>query len=145
LSSIFAILTASCSLKCSPGSAIIDYVSFFLMTSRFRKLVLQIIVAILGIWLATELIDGVEFTGSLKTLCYAGLILGFINFFIKPILNLITLPLRMITFGLFSLVINMGIVWLIEIIFPQLEISGIYPLFWTTITVWALSLIASRI
>ena len=115
------------------------------MTSRFRKLVLQIIVAILGIWLATELIDGVEFTGSLKTLCYAGLILGFINFFIKPILNLITLPLRMITFGLFSLVINMGIVWLIEIIFPQLEISGIYPLFWTTITVWALSLIASRI
>jgi putative membrane protein len=132
-------------LKYFPGSAIIDYIGFLLMTSRFRKLIFQIIVAILGIWLATELIDGVEFTGSLRTLCYAGLILGFINFFIKPILNLITLPLRMITFGLFSLVINMGIVWLIEIIFPQLEISGIYPLFWTTITVWALSLIASRI
>lgn len=115
------------------------------MISRFRKLVLQVIVAILGIWLATELVSGVEFTGSLKILFYAGLILGFINFFIKPILNLVTLPLRIITFGLFSLVINMGIVWLIEIVFPQLEISGIYPLFWTTVLIWALSLIASRV
>lgn len=132
-------------MKCFPDSATIDYVSFFLMISRFRKLVLQVIVAILGIWLATELVSGVEFTGSLKILFYAGLILGFINFFIKPILNLVTLPLRIITFGLFSLVINMGIVWLIEIVFPQLEISGIYPLFWTTVLIWALSLIASRV
>ena len=120
-------------------------ISLFLMTSRFRKLIFQIIAALLGIWLAIELVNGVEFTGSLKILCYAGLILGFINFFIKPILNLITLPLRIITFGLFSLVINMGIIWLIEIIFPQLEISGLYPLFWTTVIIWALSLIASRI
>ena len=115
------------------------------MTSKLRKLIFQIIVGILGIWLATQLISGIAFTGSLKILCYAGLILGLINFFIKPILNLITLPLRVITFGLFSLVINMGIVWVIEILFPQLEISGIYPLFWTAIIVWALSLIASRI
>lgn len=114
------------------------------MTVKFRKLILQIIVGILGIWLATELVAGVVFTGPIKTLLIAGLILGLINFFIKPILNLITLPLRILTFGLFSLVINVGIVWLIEILFP-LDIAGLYPLFWTTIIVWALSLIASRI
>ena len=116
------------------------------MTVKFRRLILQIIAGVAGIWLATELIaEGVEFTGSFYTLCYAGLILGLINFFIKPILNLVTLPLRIITFGLFSLVINIGIVWVIEITFPELTIAGLYPLFWTTIIIWALSLIASRI
>ena len=114
------------------------------MTAKFRKLILQIIVGILGIWLATELIDGVTFTGTIKALIIAGSILGFINFFVKPILNLITLPLRIITFGLFSLAINMGIIWLIEVLSP-LDITGIYFLFWTTITVWVLSLIASRV
>ena len=116
------------------------------MTAKFRKLILQIIAGIAGIWLATELIsEGVVFTGSVKTLLLAGLILGLINFFIKPILNLVTLPLRIITFGLFSLVINMGIVWIIEVFFEEFSVAGLYPLFWTTIIVWALSLIASRI
>ena len=115
------------------------------MTGKFRKLILQVIAGVAGIWLAWQLIVGVEFTGTIRNLLIAGLILGLINFFIKPILNLVTLPLRIITFGLFSLVINMGIVWLIEIIFPQLSIAGIYPLFWTTIMIWALSLIAGRI
>ena len=115
------------------------------MAVKFRKLILQIIAGILGIWLASQLLADVAFTGPRQILCYAGIILGLINFFVKPILNLITLPLRIITFGLFSLLINMGIVWLIEIFFPQLNITGLYPLFWTTIIVWALSLIASRI
>ena len=99
------------------------------MTSKFRKLILQIIAGILGIWLASQLINGVEFTDTFRTLCYAGLILGLINFFIKPVLNLITLPLRILTFGLFSLLINMGIVWAIEIFFEELSIAGLYPLF----------------
>ena len=121
-------------------------IDYFFMTVKFRKLILQIIAGILGIWLASELIPtGVEFTGSVKTLCYAGLLLGLINFFIKPVLNLITLPIRIITFGLFSLVINMGIIWVIDVIFPEIVIEGLLPLFWATITVWILSLIASRI
>jgi len=115
------------------------------MTSRFRKLILQIIAGIVGIWLASELVKGFVFTGSFKTFFYAGLLLGFINFFIKPILNLITLPLRIITFGLFALIINMGIIWFIDVFFLEIEIARPYPLFLATITVWITSLIASRI
>lgn len=115
------------------------------MTAKFRKLILQIIAGTVGIWLAQELIAGVVFTGSIKTLVLVGLILGLINFFIKPILNLITLPLRVISFGLFSLVINMGIVWIVDVFSPELIIPGLYPLFWTAIIIWVFSLIASRI
>jgi putative membrane protein len=114
------------------------------MTGKLRKLLFQIIAGIIAIWLASQLVNGVELETA-KTLYLAGLFLGLINFFIKPILKLITLPLRIITFGFFTLVINIGIVWSIKIIFPHLIIDGLVPLFWTTITVWIISSIAHRL
>ena len=114
------------------------------MTVLLRNLFLQIITGILGLWLAAEFVSGVEITNSWSTLLWAGLILGLINFFIKPILNLIALPLRIITLGLFSLVINMGIIWLVDIIFLELIISGIAALFYATLIVWALSILIPK-
>jgi len=104
-------------------------------------LFLQIAAGILGIFLAQRYAPGVEFIGNWQTLVLAGVILGLINFFIKPILKTITLPLRILTFGLFGLVINMGIVWLVDIIFPELIIPGFVALFWTSLIVWGISFI----
>lgn len=106
-----------------------------------QKLLAQLIIGIAGIWLASRFVPGVSFAGDWKTLIIAGVILGLINSFIKPILKSIALPIRIISLGLFSLVINMGIIWLIDIFFKELVISGILPLFWTSIIIWALSLI----
>ncbi len=103
------------------------------------KLFFQIIAGILSIWLAVKFVPGVEFVGEIKYLIIAGAILGLINFFIKPILNLLTMPLRILTLGLFSLIINMALVWVIDIVFPELIISGLIPLFWTTLIVWGVS------
>jgi putative membrane protein len=104
------------------------------------RLIVQIGAGILGIWLATQFVPGVEFIGPVKSLLIAGTILGLINFFIKPILKVITLPLRILILGLFSLVINMGMIWVVDILFVELVITGLIPLFWTTIIVWGLSL-----
>ena len=103
------------------------------------KLIFQIIAGILSFWLAIKFVPGVEFVGDIKYLLLAGCVLGLINFFIKPILKVITLPLRILTFGLFSLVINMVIVWAIDVIFSELIIDGLFPLFWASIIVWLLS------
>lgn len=110
------------------------------------SLILQIGAGILGLWLAAKFVPGVEFTGKIQILLLAGSILGLINFFIKPVLKKITLPLRILTLGLFSLIINMGIVWLVaDVLFPaELEIHGILPLFWTTIIIWVLNIILSK-
>ncbi len=105
------------------------------------SLFLQMVAGILGIFLAQRYVPGVEFIGPWQTLVLAGVILGLINFFIKPILKIITLPLRILTFGLFSLIINMLMVWLVDIIFPELIIPGIIPLFWTSLIVWGISFI----
>lgn len=105
------------------------------------KLPLYIISAGVGLFLAAKLVPGVDFFGSYLMLISVGIILGLANFFIKPILKAISLPIRILTLGLFGLVINMGLVWLIaDVIFADvLEISGIIPLFWTTIIIWILS------
>ncbi len=99
----------------------------------------QIIAGILGIFLAAKIIPGVAFTGDWKALAIAGAVLGLLNFFIKPILKIITLPLKILTFGLFGLVVNMLIIWVVDIIFPELVIPGIIPLFLVSLIVWILS------
>lgn len=102
------------------------------------NLFLEIVAGILSIFLAQRYLSGVEFTGNWQTLVLAGAILGLLNFFLKPILKLITWPLKILTFGFFSLAINILMVWIVDIIFPELVISGLIPLFWTSLIVWAL-------
>ena len=75
------------------------------------SLLIKIIAGILGLWLAVRFVPDVEFTGTLQSLAIAGAALGIINALIKPLLRMITLPLRIITLGLFGLVINLAIVW----------------------------------
>lgn len=106
------------------------------------NLILQIFSGIAGLWLAKQFIDGVVFEGPIYILLLAGLILGLINFFIKPILKLLTLPIRLLTFGLFGLVMDMIIIWGVSILFVDyLDFKGIMPLFWTTIIIWGSSIV----
>ncbi|MFQ6050025.1 MAG: phage holin family protein, partial [Candidatus Paceibacterales bacterium] len=72
-------------------------------------------------------------------LILVGAILGLINFFIKPILDKITLPLKILTLGVFSLIINMAIIWFVDIFFRELQVSGLLALFFSTIIVWGIS------
>src|SRR3989338_5945341 len=106
-----------------------------------RNFFTKIVSGVLGLWVAVNFVPGVDFTGSLKSLAIAGVLLGLVNFFIKPILKIVTLPIRMLTLGLFGLIINMAMVWAIDIFYPELVIVGIMPLLWTTLIIWGLSII----
>ena len=106
-----------------------------------KRLISQILAGILGLYLAQRFIPDVQFSGNWQFLVLAGMVLGLINFFIKPILKIITLPLRIFTFGLFSLVINIGMIWLVTRFFPQLKISTILAFFLTSVIIWGLNLI----
>jgi putative membrane protein len=103
----------------------------------------QIIGGVAGIALASYLVPGVHYDGNFITLLLIGLILGILNFFIKPVLEVITFPLRLLTLNLFSIVIMMGLVWIADVLFvpPYFEIIGISALFWTALIVWFMSII----
>ncbi len=104
------------------------------------KLLFHIISGALGLFLASKFVPGVQFNGSYQMLLIIGGILGLINFFIKPILKAVSLPIRILTLGIFGLIINMALIWLVEILFPtELEISGLLPLFLTTLIIWVLN------
>jgi len=108
----------------------------------------QLIVAFLSLFLAVLLVPGVAVNGGsgeqIKILILAGLALGITNHFLRPIVEMIGFPLRMLTFGLFGLLVNMLMVWLIDILFPQLIILGFWPLFWTGLLVWLLGSIVRK-
>ena len=117
-----------------------------------EKLFWRIVAGILGIFLAIKFVPGVslevlpdssffgiKLTQFWQILFLVGGILGLINFFIKPILDKITLPLKILTFGLFSLILNMVIIWILDILFLEFQILGFIPLFWTTIIVWLIN------
>jgi putative membrane protein len=122
-----------------------------------EKLFWRILSGILGIFLAVKFVPGVslevlpessffgiKLTQFWQILILVGGILGLINFFIKPILDKITLPLKILTFGLFSLIINMVIIWILDILFLEFQILGIISLFWTTIIVWLINFLLPR-
>ena len=111
------------------------------------------IAGILGIFLAVKFISGVslmvvpgkssffgiELTSVWEILILVGAVLGLVNFFIKPILKFITTPIRIITFGIATLLINIFLIWLVDIFFPEFIINGLVPLFWTSLIIWAVN------
>jgi putative membrane protein len=103
------------------------------------KLVYHILAGTLGIWLATG-IPGVTFTGPLQSLALAGLVLGVINYAVKPILDFLTFPLKILTFGIFSIFLNMAIVWLVDVLILD-KIFTLWPLFLATLIISVLNII----
>jgi putative membrane protein len=108
-----------------------------------------IIASILGLYLATLFVPGVYIDGSggqiWKSLALAGLVLGFLHIFIKPIIDLITLPLRILTLGLVGLVINIAMVEIVDILFPSIHIKGFVALLFASLIIFAIDLIISFI
>lgn len=107
-----------------------------------RKFALHIFACILGIWLATG-IPGVVFTGDIATLALAGFTLGVINFTVKPILDILTLPLKIITLGLFALFLNIAIIWVVDVLILG-KIFTLGSLLATTVIIWILNIILIR-
>jgi len=108
------------------------------------RFILQIITNGLAIFLAAYLVPGFAFEGDILTLAIAGLILGLINAFVKPILKLVSFPLLILSLGLFSLVINMALLWLLEYFVTELTITGLWSYFWGSLIISLVNLIFSR-
>lgn len=122
-----------------------------------KRLLSQITSAGLGLWLATLFVPGVRvlvlpdsnffgipLTAQWQFLIFLGIIIGLLNFFVKPILNTITFPLRIITLGLSSFIINMALLWIVDYIFEELRAPFLFPLLWTTFIIWVLNLILGK-
>jgi putative membrane protein len=89
---------------------------------------LRAAITALGLWVASEIFDGLHFASPTKLLV-AAVLLGVVNAFVRPLAFILTLPLTVLSLGLFLLVLNAAMVGLVAWMVPGFEISG----FWTAV------------
>ncbi len=78
----------------------------------------------LPLWVASYMFRGVTFD-SVETLIISGLLLGLVNAVIKPLIVVLTLPITLITLGLFIIVINTAILFLVQWLVPGFRIADL--------------------
>jgi putative membrane protein len=108
------------------------------------RLALAIVINAAALWVANALFSGVRIHGWWAYIIGAA-VLAIANAVIKPILTLITLPLIILTLGLFLLVINIAMVALAEWIAPNFSIDGFGSYVGTVVIVWLVNWIGYAI
>jgi putative membrane protein len=105
------------------------------------RVILAIAINVLALWVANVLWDSVDIHGFWAYVIGA-VVLGIANAVIKPILALLTLPLIVLTLGLFYLVINIAMVALAEWIAPNFSIDGFWTYVGVVIVIWLVNWVA---
>jgi len=113
------------------------------------KFILRALVVAVGFWVAAHFVPGVHIHGW-KTLLAASVLLGLANGLVRPVVTLLTLPITILTLGLFLLVVNGLMVLLVGWLLHQFhdysyEIRGLVPAILTTIVIWVVSLVGNMI
>ncbi len=101
------------------------------------RFVVDVIMTALALWLVTLVVPGVEVMGGVGAFIWVALVFMFVNAFISPVVNLISLPLKILTLGLFSLLVNtllFSIVgWISDGLSNGLQIDGFWAAFFGAI------------
>jgi putative membrane protein len=103
---------------------------------------IRAVVVGIGLWLASQIVPGIEFR-STESLIAAALLLGIVNAFVRPIVVILTLPITLLTLGLFLLVINALMVELVGYFLKGFIVAGFWPAMGAAIVVsltsWVMS------
>ena len=85
--------------------------------------ILRALISAVGLWLAAQIVPGVQYT-SIEALLEAAFLLGVANAIVRPILIVLTLPITVITLGLFLLIINAGMIKLVTVFIHGFVVHG---------------------
>lgn len=109
------------------------------------RLIFRILANAIAILIAAKLVAGFVFTGTLVELLIAGAVLGIINALVKPIVELISLPVIFLTLGLFHVVINIAMLFLATKFIPQLSIEGLWAAVWGVVIISIMNHLVSHL
>lgn len=89
-----------------------------------RGFVARVVITAFGLWIADVVLGGVRFDGA-SSLFVGALLLGVVNAFIRPIVWVLTLPISLLTLGLFVFVVNGAMVLLVARMMDSFHIEGL--------------------
>jgi putative membrane protein len=105
---------------------------------------IRLVVNAVALICVAYVVPGIHVSG-LGGALIAALILGIVNAILRPILMVLSLPLEVITLGLFTLVINALLFWLVGALHVGLTVDGFWPAFWGALVMAIVSWILSML
>ena len=99
-----------------------------------RGFLVRIVIVAIGLYIASKLVPGVTISDG-WSLLWAALILGIVNAVIRPVVIILTLPLTVLTLGLFLLVINAAMLSLVAWLLDGMTIAGFWSAFFGAIVI----------
>ncbi|HEY4696175.1 MAG TPA: phage holin family protein [Candidatus Hydromicrobium sp.] len=114
------------------------------------KWILDWVVLTFSIAVASYFLPFIYITGNttwdrLKIAFLAGLLLGLFNLLVKPVVKILSLPINILTLGLFNIIINAGMLWVVDLSIKGLEIKGFWGYIWSSIVISIISIVISKI
>jgi putative membrane protein len=89
-----------------------------------RLLLRSVAINLAGVYIAAQILTGViTYVGGYKTLLMAAVVIAIVNLFVKPLINLLLLPIHLITVGLFRWIANLITLYLVTLVVPNLQIQ----------------------
>lgn len=108
------------------------------------KIILRWIILSVAVWLTTKIISGIS-VDPIWTALIVGACLTLFNMFVKPIIKILTLPINLITLGLFSLVINGAVFWYMGKFIDGFTVSTFWSAFIGALVVSIINWILSKV
>ena len=105
---------------------------------------IRLVVNAIALIAVAYLVPGIHVSGFVGALI-AALILGVVNAILRPILVIVSLPLEIVTIGLFTLVINGLLFWLVGALHVGLTVDGFWPAFWGALAMGIISWVLSML
>ena len=109
-----------------------------------RSFLQRWLVTAAGVLVASKIIPGIV-ADDITTLLAASLLLGIFNAFLRPVMMLLSLPLLLLTLGLFTFVINALLLLLVSKLVSSFHVAGFWSAFFGSIVISIVSLIANRL
>jgi putative membrane protein len=111
------------------------------------RFLIRLLINAAALWIATQIVPGVDHTGPWTSLLLVALVFGVLNAVVRPILKLLTCPLIVLTLGLFTFVINALMLWLTSAVSESLgigfHVNGFVPAFLGALVVTVVSVLLS--
>lgn len=108
------------------------------------RFILRWLIGALTLLLLTHIVTGFHVTNFYAALV-AALVIGLLNAIVRPVLILLTLPVNIITLGLFTFVINAALIWFTSTIVKGFDVTGFWPAVIAALVLWAVSTLTNWI
>lgn len=110
-----------------------------------RNLVIRLFINSVALWVAAEVVSGIELEGSYLQILLVAFLFGLINAFIKPVVMVVSLPFLLLTLGLLTLVINALMLMLTAAVASSLTVAGFWAALWGSLLISVVSMVLSSL